>query len=205
MEGVKSFPLECGVASRALPGFSESGDRHVFQPTPEGALVAVVDGLGHGGEAAVAALEACSILESNAAENVISLIKRCHVGLNGMRGVVVSLASFNFRDGLMTWLGVGNVEGILQRLDTAMSGGDESLLLRAGVVGSHLPPLQASVLPIFAGDSLIFATDGVHIDFDRSHVSSQPPRKAAENVLAHYAKGNDDALILIARYAGTSL
>ena len=205
MEDVKSSPLECGVAGRALPGFSESGDRHVFQPTREGALVAVVDGLGHGAEAAAAALEACAMLESNAGENVISLIKRCHVGLNGMRGVVASLASFNFRDRLMTWIGVGNVHGLLLRFDAARCGGDESLLLRPGVVGSHLPPLHASVLPVFAGDSLILATDGVQVTFDHSYIKSRPPRKAAENVLAQYARGNDDALILIARYNGMSL
>jgi len=205
MESVESSPLECGVAGRAFPGFSESGDRHVFQQTREGALVAVVDGLGHGNEAAAAALEACAMLELNAEENVISLIKRCHVGLNGMRGVVLSLASFNFRDALMTWIGVGNVQGTLLRHDPGVSGGDESLLLRPGVVGNHLPPLQASVLPVFAGDSLILATDGVQADVDRFQLRSRPPRRAAENVLAHYAKGTDDALILIARYTGTSL
>jgi negative regulator of sigma-B (phosphoserine phosphatase) len=204
MESVKSPPLECGVAGRAFPGFSESGDRYVFQRTREGVLVAVVDGLGHGDEAAAAALEACAMLESNAEENVISLIKRCHAGLSGMRGVVASLASFNFREALMTWIGVGNVQGTLLRHDSGISGSDESLLLRPGVVGNHLPPLQAAVLPVFAGDSLIFTTDGVQADFDRFQVRSQAPRKAAENLLAHYAKGHDDALILVARYTGTS-
>jgi negative regulator of sigma-B (phosphoserine phosphatase) len=204
MESVKNFCLEWGVAGRALPGFSESGDRHVFRPTRDGALLAVVDGLGHGREAAASALEARAMLESHAGENVIELIKRCHAGLNGMRGVVMSLASFNFRDGLMTWVGVGNVLGRLLRLDSAISGGDESLLLRPGVVGSHLPPLQASILPVFAGDYLIFATDGVEVDFDHSHVRSQPPQEAAEELLAHYAKDNDDALVVIARYIGTS-
>src|SRR5437879_12629351 len=154
MEDVKSSPLECGVAGRARSGFSESGDRHVVQPTREGARIAVVDGLGHGPEAAAAALEACAMLESNAGANVISLIKRCHVGLNGMRGVVVSLASFNFRDGLMTWIGVGNVHGLLLRLDTATCGGDQSLLLRPGVVGRHWPSLHAFVRPSVGCDSL---------------------------------------------------
>ena len=205
MEGVKSFGLEYGVAGRAFPGFSESGDRYIFQQTGDRALVAVVDGLGHGEEAAAAALEACALLECNAEENVISLIKRCHLELNGMRGVVMSLASFNLRDALMTWIGVGNVQGTLLRQENGATGGDESLLLRPGVVGNQLPPLQAAVLPIFAGDSLIFATDGVQPDFDRIEVTSQAPRKAAENLLAHYAKGNDDALILVARYRGTRL
>jgi phosphoserine phosphatase RsbX len=103
----------------------------------------------------------------------------------------------------MTWIGVGNVQGTLLRQDNGASGGDESLLLRPGVVGNRLPPLQASVLPVFAGDSLIFATDGVQPDFDRIEVTSQAPRKAAENLLAHYGKESDDALILVARYTGT--
>ena len=204
MEDVESSLLDCGVAGRAFPGFSQSGDRYVSQRTREGALVAVVDGLGHGEEAAAAALKACAMLGANAEDNVISLIKQCHVCLCGMRGVVMSLASFNFRDALMTWIGVGNVQGTLLRHDSRMRGGDESLLLRPGVIGDHLPALQASVLPIFAGDSLIFATDGVQPNFDHSQVRNLAPRKAAENVLAHYAKRHDDALILVARYAGTS-
>ena len=202
MEDLKNSLLEWGVAEAALPGFSESGDRHVFQPFPQGVLVAVIDGLGHGVEAAKAALEAYSILESDAGENVISLIKRCHVRLKGTRGVAMSLASFNFRDSLMTWTGVGNVQGILLRRDTTSNDREEYLLLRPGVVGSHLPPLQVAVLPVSAGDSLVFATDGVQSNFDHSYIRSQPPRAAVESILAQYAKTTDDALILIARYRG---
>jgi phosphoserine phosphatase RsbX len=205
MEDVRNFCLQWGVAGRALPGFSESGDRHVFQPTRDGALVAVVDGLGHGEEAAAAALEARATLESNADENVISLIQQCHARLLGTRGVVLSLASFNFRDALMTWIGVGNVQGRLLRLDTNTNGCGESLLLRPGVVGRRLSPLHASVLPVFTGDALIFATDGVQVDFDASNIRTLPPQEAAEDVLAHYAKDNDDALILITRYTGTAI
>jgi phosphoserine phosphatase RsbX len=205
MEGLKISALQYGIAGRAFPGCSQSGDRHVFQQTGDRALVAVVDGLGHGEEAAAAALEACATLESNAEENVISLIKRCHLKLHGMRGVVMSLASFDLREALMTWIGVGNVQATLLRHDSDASGGDESLLLRPGVVGNRLPPLQAALLPIFAGDSLIFATDGVQPDFDRFEVMSQAPPNAAEKLLAHYAKRNDDALVLVTRYTGPRL
>jgi len=51
------------------------------------------------------------------------------------------------------------------RGDAKKSNGQESLLLRAGVVGSQLPALQATVLPIARGDALFFATDGVRSDF----------------------------------------
>ena len=102
----------------------------------------------------------------------------------------------------MTWVGVGNVQGILLRLDTAVSIQEECLLLRPGVVGSNLSPLQASVLPIAPGDTLVFATDGVQSNFDRSLARNQPPRRAVETLLIQHAKGNDDALIFIARYVG---
>ncbi len=192
--------LEWGVAGIALPGFSESGDRHIVQLFEGGALLAVMDGLGHGPEAAAAALEASAILQTNAGENVISLMQRCHAGLKSTRGATISLASFSFRDGLMTWMGVGNVQGILLRADRDRSDKEEALLLRPGVVGSHLPSLQAAVMPISPGDSLAFATDGVESNFDYSCLRCQPPGRAAESILARYAKGKDDALILVARY-----
>lgn len=192
--------LEWGVAGIALPGFSESGDRHIVQSFDGGTLVAVMDGLGHGPEAAAAAAEAYAILQANAGENVISLTQKCHAGLKTTRGATMSLASFNFRNALMTWMGVGNVQGILLRVDRDRNDKEETLLLRPGVVGSHLPSLQAAVLPISPGDSLAFATDGVESNFDYLCVRCQPPGRAAENILARYAKGKDDALILVARY-----
>lgn len=192
--------LEWGVAGIALPGFSESGDRHIVQSFDGGTLVAVMDGLGHGPEAAAAAAEAYAILQANAGENVISLTQKCHAGLKTTRGATMSLASFNFRNALMTWMGVGNVQGILLRVDRDRNDKEETLLLRPGVVGNHLPSLQAAVLPISPGDSLAFATDGVESNFDYSCVRCQPPGRAADNILTRYAKGKDDALILVARY-----
>ena len=61
----------------------------------------------------------------------------------------------------MTWLGVGNVEGVLIRADTRATPAAESVLLRGGVVGYQLPALQASVVPVSRGDLLILATDGI--------------------------------------------
>jgi len=44
-----------GVAERALPGQTVSGDKYLVKPLADGVLLAVVDGLGHGGEATAAA------------------------------------------------------------------------------------------------------------------------------------------------------
>src|SRR5919201_1803066 len=87
--------IDWGAATLALPGQAESGDRHLVQPFPNGALVAAVDGLGHGPAAAAAAQIAIDILEEHAHEPLIALVRRCHEGLLNTRGVVMSLAAFN--------------------------------------------------------------------------------------------------------------
>src|ERR1051326_4408996 len=54
--------LDWGVAASALPGQAQSGDAHLVKAVATGVLVAVVDGLGHGAEAATAARTAVHTL-----------------------------------------------------------------------------------------------------------------------------------------------
>ena len=194
--------LEWGVAAQALPGQATCGDRHVMQVFPSGALVAVIDGLGHGEEAATAAEIAVMTLIGNAHESVITLLNRCHEQLRASRGVVMSMASFNAVEGTLTWAGVGNVEGILRRAGTNVS--DETLLLRGGIVGIQLPPLFASIIPVMPGDTLIFVTDGITPGFAEKLNLRDPPQELADRILAQHSKGTDDALVLIARYGTRS-
>ncbi len=205
METIESRIIECGVASFTLPGQTESGDRHVVSFFPDGVLVAVLDGVGHGDEAAMAAQIASDILEDCASEPGITLIRRCHEALRSTRGVVMSLASLDFAHDIMTWVGVGNVLGVLFRLRNPLGLGQEALLLRPGVVGAKLPALQASALPISPGDTLIFATDGVKQDFAEHCSPQESPQKLAETILARNRRGSDDALALVVRYTGSRL
>ena len=202
MEELIKFGVDLGVACTTLPGQSESGDRYVCEPFTDGILLALVDGIGHGPEAAVAAEAACAILTAHARDPVIALAERCHNQLRFTRGVVMSLAAFDLRHNLLTWLGIGNVQGALLRFGSAADGTEELLLLRAGVVGSQLPPLRASVLRVVPGDVLILATDGVQSGFATGIISREAPRRVAQGILNHYNKGNDDALVLVARYQG---
>lgn len=191
---------EYGVASYALPGQSESGDRHLIRQRSNGVLIAAIDGLGHGDEAAAASKLAVSVLENSREESVISLMQRCHQNLRGTRGVVMSMAFIDGSQGLMTWIGVGNVQGLLLRHGATRGSAHEELLLRAGVVGAQLPPLQAAVLPLTHGDTLIFATDGVRSEFSEDVSALEPPQRCADRVLAAYCRKNDDALIVVMRY-----
>jgi phosphoserine phosphatase RsbX len=202
METVKATGVEWGVAGSVLPGQSHSGDHYVVCSFPDGVLLAVLDGLGHGDEAAAAAIKAACVLEQGAKLPITRLVQRCHEELKASRGVVMSVASFTTSYGLLEWMGVGNVQGILRRSDTQCLKSPEMLLLRSGVVGIHLPSLAAAVLPVFPGDTLIFATDGVRGDFVDGPVNGNL-HEAAKAIVARFWKGNDDALVLIARFLGS--
>ncbi|PYV19016.1 MAG: stage II sporulation protein E (SpoIIE) [Acidobacteria bacterium] len=184
MEDLDHFPLDWGVRTFTLPGQSESGDLHVVKTSAAKAMVGVVDGLGHGDAAAAAAKVAVRALLEYADEPIISLLNRCHENLRATRGAVMNVAFLNSRENTLTWLGVGNVQGVLYR-----AGGLEPM---------------ASLLAISPGDTLIFSTDGVHSDFalsaDLALSLSASPQSIADRIIARHVKGTDDALALVARY-----
>src|SRR5438034_854383 len=146
METIRSPMAEYGVAKFVLPGEGESGDQHLVCCNENGILVAAIDGIGHGAEAANAAKAAITVLRNGVGEPIIPLVVTCHERLRATRGVVLSIASVDVSHGLMTWLGVGNVHGVLVRADKKST--QETLLLRGGVIGDHLPQLQAAVHPV---------------------------------------------------------
>jgi len=198
-------PVECGVSHFVIPGQSESGDRHLVCCDQNCILIAAIDGIGHGEEAANAAKIAASVLQTGFKEPIISLVESCHERLRLTRGVVLSLASIDILHGMMTWLGVGNVQGVLLRAGASKGTTREMLLLRAGVVGSQLPPLQATVLPVASEDTVVFVTDGVRGDFIESLSALEGPQKTAERIIEHYKSRNDDALALVVRLTKSRL
>ena len=196
--------IDWGVASSALPGETQSGDLHLVKPLAGGVLLAVVDGLGHGAEAATAARRAVTTLDEHASESVLALLERCHWALKDSRGVVMSLAFADRRQNALTWAGVGNVECMLFHATAATPANPTraSLVTRGGIVGSELPQIRAQVLPLAAGDVVIFATDGIREGFSDGLQFEAPPQQLAEHILSQHGKGTDDALVLVARYRG---
>ena len=194
--------VEWGVAQITFEGQTVCGDLHLVKSFADGVLTAVVDGLGHGVEAAAAAQVAVATLEANAQEKAITLLERCHQALKPSRGAAISLASYNASYGTMNWLGVGNVEGVLLRADKDTAPPQESIMLFSGVAGHQIPLLRAVVTPVSPGDLLIFFTDGVRRDFLSEPIPAQAPQRIADHICTKYSKGTDDSLVLAARYTG---
>ena len=198
--------LDLGVASTVLTGEHESGDLHLVRELDGGdrVLVAVVDGLGHGQEAAVAARLAIDTLDRHAAASIPDLVQRCHEALIATRGVVMSVAHFDATRDTMTWVGLGNVAGLLVPGDRGGRPTCTTLVTLGGIVGSRSgrPPVHPRVIPIQPHDILVLATDGLHADFGDDIVPRRDPQVTATRLLERHGKGTDDALVLIARYLG---
>lgn len=197
--------IEWASAGMALGGdHNESGDLHLIARFPDGALTAVMDGLGHGPEAAFASSQAARILEAGAGQPVMALVQQCHDALRRTRGVVMSLASFNAVNAEMTWIGIGNVETVLLRADPSASRRREAINGRGGVVGYQLPPLRATALPVSRGDTLIMATDGIRTAFTSNLSTAPTPQELADSIMTRHCRGSDDALVLVVRYVGST-
>jgi len=201
--------VDYAVAALTQPGQDECGDLSLVKQFAGGVLIGVVDGLGHGPQAAAAARTAINTLELHASEAVEVLVDRCHLALKGTRGVVMSLASIDTSSDTLTWVGVGNVEAVLFHADSEDYLNRHWLLLRGGVVGYELPTIRPSRAAIGRNDLLLFATDGVRSGFGEKLPLDEPPqriapRKIADFIMSGFGRGTDDALVLAARYLGMS-
>jgi negative regulator of sigma-B (phosphoserine phosphatase) len=198
---VKAGGIEWSTAAATMPGEAESGDRYWAGAVANGMMFAVMDGLGHGRAAAAASDIAIATLERHVGDPLVELLRRCHDSLRGTRGVAMSLAVFDTENAMLTWIGVGNVEGTLLRRDIGLP--SDKLLLRNGVVGIRLPILRAGELAVRSGDVLTMATDGVNAEGPLRVSMDGRIESMADGILAGACKGTDDAFVLVARYRGT--
>jgi phosphoserine phosphatase RsbX len=192
------FSLEWGVAGRPLEGETESGDGYLVITDEGGAFIAVIDGLGHGVEAARASRLAAAALRDSPFSSLTEAITHCHKEIQGTRGAAITLASISARTKSVTWTGVGNVDALL--FHAAPGRARDALLTRGGVVGYRMPPLRVRELPIAGNDTLILTTDGIDASFGRQLPLELSPQELADEILLTHAKQYDDALVLVARY-----
>lgn len=200
--GIVDPLIEWGAAAASLPGQPVSGDGYVVERHGEAVLVAVMDGLGHGDEAAAASNLAAGVIRAHASDDLASLFARCHHALAKSRGVVMSAVQFDARNHTLTWMGVGNVDGYVSRANPGTGPARESILSLGGIVGYHLPALRPSSIPIARGDVLVLATDGIRSGFMDGCTLSDEPRRIADHIFRQHWRKTDDAQVFVARYLG---
>jgi negative regulator of sigma-B (phosphoserine phosphatase) len=193
--------LEVGLAGMPIEGERRSGDLAVFAAYDGGALVAVIDGLGHGISAYDAAQRAAEVLREHPSEPAQSLLERCHKALRHTRGAVMTLAWFDLAAERLEWTGVGNVEARLLRAADGVGAREASPVVLGGVIGFQLPKaIRTSTMELQTGDAVAFATDGVGADFSAVLDPAVPVQAQAERMLSEHGKGTDDALAVVVRW-----
>lgn len=200
METLTGTPLDIGVSRWALTNSQECGDAHLVSVGAKSVLIAVLDGLGHGPDAAAATRAALDVMGRHPDDDLVALLRRCHVAASGTRGIVMSLARFDWERGSLAWVGVGNVQGILIRGDDRAAKPREHLIPGHGLVGYRLPFVTLAVRPFIEGDFLVMSTDGVGPGIAEEPVPRLPAKDVAEQLVERFATRKDDALVLAVRY-----
>ena len=195
----RSGPLEWCIAGRPIAGEECSGDDALVLSTEHDALVAVVDGVGHGPEASHAAEAAIGALRDGPWLDVAALAASCHEALRATRGAAIALAVFR-RAGTATWLGVGNLTGRLVSGGELAGAGGHWLSSQSGIAGDSLPRLRAETIPVHRGDLVVLATDGIDGAFAEHVAARGPCEEIARRTLQDFGRATDDALVVVARY-----
>jgi phosphoserine phosphatase RsbX len=190
--------LDRGVAGVAHQGETRSGDVAVFAPTAAGALACVIDGLGHGPEAADAAELCADVVRTNAEAGAQELMQICHEALLQTRGAVMTVAWFDLERSELSWAGVGNVDARLVRSGPELR--EEVALVFGGVLGYRMPRVRPATMPLARGDLLVMITDGIDPAISPALAGGGAAQALAGRILDSHGKGSDDALAMVIRY-----
>jgi negative regulator of sigma-B (phosphoserine phosphatase) len=198
-------PIEWAVAARPLPGQDASGDQAIAVAVGPGAAVfGVIDGLGHGPAAAVAARRAVAVVGEHRGESLEAMVTHCHRELASTRGAAMTLARIDFTTSTVRWVGVGNVAANLVARAPSGLATSFSALLAGGIVGSESLRVHSSEsVEMRPGHLLVMTSDGItdgHLD---AVDFGAPAETIAERILREHCRVTDDALVLVARHRGT--
>jgi negative regulator of sigma-B (phosphoserine phosphatase) len=190
-------PAIPGVSVRAahvclpMPGEVQNGDAVLFRHNEhKQAMLAVIDGLGHGPDAAKAsraAIEQLSLLP--VACPVLEAMQAVHQALRDTRGAAGTLCVINgFR---LEVCAVGNVQFMCTNLTIP-------LVLSAGVLGHQVSRFRVGVTEIRVAARIALVSDGISTRFRLEELKAHAPAEACQLIVSRHRRKEDDATVLIA-------
>jgi serine phosphatase RsbU (regulator of sigma subunit) len=184
------------AAARAYPTEVVSGDVWHVDWIGTTCRIAVIDGLGHGPDAASAATRARDVIAAAPDVDAAEVLRRCHAALKGTRGAAVGIAGVDPAADRVAFAGIGNVEARLVTPERSTS-----LPSARGIVGSVLPTVRPAVSRLGTDWLLLIHTDGVsdRIDVtDLTEAVRSDPQQLANALLTRWGRATDDATIVVA-------
>jgi anti-sigma regulatory factor (Ser/Thr protein kinase) len=188
---------QSGGVCLPLAGETESGDAWAVARRRHAIALMMVDGLGHGPEAAIAAEAAVHALSLRPDLRPGEQVEACHAALRPTRGAALAVALLDPEARELRFAGVGNIGACI-----VDAGPRRQLVSHNGIVGHNMRKVQEFTLPCAPGALVILASDGITTQWDLDQhpgLVACDPSIIAAVLLRDYARGRDDASVLVQR------
>lgn len=189
--------MQFGIVNRALKDQTACGNAYFIKEFEKKVFIAVIDGLGHGDDAAHAAKTAVEYINSNYKKSLTEILNGCHKELEKTRGAAIGIALIDQEHSTLRYAGVGNIEVRVKSRTTIRP------VSVNGIVGYNLRKVREEEFPYSPGDIIILHTDGISGKFDLNlyppEFLGQAPQKIAEKIAAEFGRERDDLTIVVAK------
>ena len=180
-------------------GERECGDAWAVWSAGGLTSVFVVDGLGHGREAAHAAAVAVATFRRHAERPAADVMTLVHAALKPTRGAAVALAELDERSGSLRYCAVGNISAAVFR----PNGEEQHLITLPGIVGHVTRRVQTYSYAWPRGSLLVMHSDGVGTHWTLSKyagLSQRQPGVVAGVIYRDHRRGTDDGTTVVTRH-----
>ncbi|MBW3544572.1 MAG: SpoIIE family protein phosphatase [Bacteroidetes bacterium] len=190
-----------GAISVPKTGETLCGDGYQIQYDPEKLLLRllVLDGLGHGPEAHLAAKAAITEYAKLDEPDQSKMLKHIHQNIKKTRGAVAMAAQYDFKEQKLRYCGVGNISGRLLGHDTT-----KALSSFNGIVGHVISSrLHDQEIDWEKGRILIVHSDGITSRWDLSkyqQIQKHDPTLIAACLYRDFNRGTDDVTVVVSKY-----
>jgi anti-sigma regulatory factor (Ser/Thr protein kinase) len=192
-------PLEVGVVSEPIRGEECCGDGWFVRHSTDGALLMVVDGLGHGPFASEAAREAERVFSLTKAPSLIGILTDIHDALKKTRGAAAAVARIDVQKGILTFAGVGNIGAAIVSKDLG-----RNMTSHNGTLGQRMERAQEFTYPWNGDNILVMHSDGLVSRWDLEGypgIWNKPASVIAALLHRDFNRGRDDVTVLVAKAA----
>jgi anti-sigma regulatory factor (Ser/Thr protein kinase) len=188
-----------GGVSLPKPGELACGDAwSSHEDGVGGRTVFMVDGLGHGTEAAVAANEAVAQFQRCRHEPPAQIVHAVHQALRHTRGGAVAVARMDPASATVAFAGLGNIAATVLR----PGGPARRMVSHNGTAGHNARKIQAFDYPCAADALLVMHSDGLSTGWSLDAypgLARMHPLLVAGVLYRDFARGRDDATVVVSR------
>jgi hypothetical protein len=193
--GPERLPL--GAINKPMKGEQVSGDGWALVQGRGSVILFVVDGLGHGPDAAAAARAAVDAVKKNAHLDAVNLMDAVHSALRPTRGAAAALVLLQPQNELCTFCGVGNISASIRG-----NGSTRSMVSHNGILGHQVRKLQEFSYPFPRGALCIAHSDGLATSWDLAKypgLATRHPSLVAAALYRDHSRGRDDVTVMALR------